>query len=78
MDTNSTLLNISGEFGKGVTETWVHLNPNLKPVGSYTLEVTTTYDKARDPSAHQKKFSMVLADADMVNHLADFLKSSVS
>jgi hypothetical protein len=56
----------------GQTKTFVTVESS-HPVGSFSLSVSTTYSKAKDPAAHQTRLQLHIESADKLLQLAKFL-----
>lgn len=73
LDQTFRQLSVTGDADTGQTKTFVQVLPNQAPAGSYTVRFSTTYSKAKDPAAHQVKFTLFVADKAALADLALFL-----
>lgn len=70
------LLSDVGNDVIGNTKTFATIHDNHAPKGSFTVDITTTYNKAKDPDAHLKKFSLYFRDSNALADFADFLSDN--
>lgn len=57
----------------GRTKTFMTVSENESPKGSYTVKVSTTYSKAKNPDAHMTKISMMIDSLDTLQELGSWL-----
>jgi hypothetical protein len=53
--------------------TYAYLEPAADPVGYYSIKFTSQWETAKDPTAEQTKFNMLLSP-DALNNLRTLLK----
>jgi len=56
-------------------ETWVTLQENESPVGTYYLSVSSVFTRAKNPRNRYVKFGLVIQDVAELRQLASFLST---
>lgn len=60
----------------GRTKTFVNVSENDAPKGSFSVTVSTVYNKARDPDAHLTRAHLHVASPEKLTELGQFLKDA--
>jgi hypothetical protein len=63
-----------GNSDIGRTKTYVTVSENETPIGSFTVSVSTTYSKAKDPDNHMTKIKLHIDNKDTLMKLGAFLQ----
>jgi hypothetical protein len=72
MNAQQFLLADVGNDRIGQTKTFLTVTDS-HPVGAFSIKVSTTYSKAKDPDAHLVRLQLHIADKDKLLDLAKFL-----
>jgi hypothetical protein len=72
---NTILIADVGTEDTGRTKTWLTVSKNYAPKGSYTLVVSTTFSKAKDPEAHMTKIKLNINSQEKLHQIGNWLAS---